>query len=76
MKRQTPFANNIMSLIHCTSFAASSDKAPHVVSLSELPAVRLESDMVNTKLVKLSMPSIQEARNRAIVLALLTSNTR
>lgn len=32
--------------------------------------------MVNTKLVKLSLPSIEEAKNRAIVLALLTCNYR
>ena len=32
--------------------------------------------MLNTKLIKLKLPSVKEAKNRAIVLALLTCNYR
>ena len=75
-KKAPRFVNNILSLIHMQPNPLTKG-APKVVNLSELhDLVCLEQDMVNTKLVKLSLPSIEEAKNRAIVLALLTCNYR
>ena len=47
-----------------------------MVSLSELKDVNFDGDMRNLKMIKLRMASVQEAKNRATVLALLTCNMR
>ena len=69
------FANDILSLIHLYQNSLG-EKAPKIVHLADLKKVTLESDMLNTKLVKLKLPTVKEAKNRAIVLALLTCNYR
>lgn len=44
--------------------------------LNELDGIHVEAEFAKTKLVKIELPSIQEAKNRAIVLALLTADVR
>ena len=60
-----------MSLIHVQPNSLNKG-APKIVNLCDLKEVRLQSGVMNTKLLKLNLMTTQEARNRAIVLALLT----
>ena len=50
--------------------------APKVIYLNEIPGLVVPTDMQSTKFVKISLPTVQEAKNRAIVMALLTVNLR
>ena len=74
-KKSSTFLNNIMALIHMQPHPVN-DGAPTVINISSLRDARLENDMMNTKLVKICLPSVEEARNRAVVMALLTCNMR
>ena len=48
-----------------------------VVHLADMTQVKeLENDMFYTKLIKMTFQSVSEAKNRAIVLALLTCDYR
>ena len=69
------FANKILSLIHIQPHPVNKG-APKVVNLCDLEQIKLEDDMVKTKMIKICLPTVEEARNRATVLALLTANYR
>ena len=69
------FANKILSLIHVQPHAVNKG-APKVVNLCDLEQIKLEDDMIHTKMIKICLPTVSEARNRATVLALLTANYR
>lgn len=66
-----------MSLIHMVSNAKSKNDQNTVVNLSDIDSnVMLEKDMAEAKFITLTFPTVKEARNRAIVLALLTCDIR
>lgn len=75
MKGVRNFQNNILALIHLGT-SQLKESAPRVIQLTELEGIRVDSDMRSIKLVQLEVLSVQEARNRATALALLTANTR
>ena len=56
--------------------AAAELAAPSVVSVREFRMALVEHAMQNTKFIKVALSTIEEARCRAIVLALLTCNVR
>ena len=45
-----------------------------MVNLCEITDANIEKDMSDAKFIKIVFPTLKEARNRAIVLALLTCN--
>ena len=51
-------------------------KSPSVVYLSEITSTKLESGMSDLKFIKVVYPTVKEAKNRAIVLALLSCDIR
>lgn len=51
-------------------------KCPSVVYLSEITSTKLESGISDLKFIRVVYPTVKEARNRAIVLALLSCDIR
>ena len=68
--------NNILSLIHSTSFARSNETTTRVLYLHEVEGALVQDSIRDIKLVKVTLSTVQEARNRAIVLALITADVR
>ena len=64
-----------MSLIHMQPNAVN-EGAPTVVKVRDIKLAIVERAMSNTKAVKICYSTIEEAKNRAITLALLTCNVR
>ena len=52
------YANNILALIHSTSFARNNELATCVLYLSELKGALVQDDLKQTKLVKVTLPSV------------------
>ena len=72
-KRISKFRNQIMSLIHIQPYQINSG-APIVQNYAEISHHPIVQGLGNLKFVKLELPTLQEAKNRAVCLALLTSS--
>ena len=74
--------NKILSLIHMQSNQVllnnnNHGAPPKVISLNEIRNFQEDLGFKgDPKFIKISLPSVQEAKNRAIVIALLTCNER
>ena len=62
-----------MSLIHVQPYQGING-APMVLNYAEISQVPVIEELGNLKFVKLELPTIAEAKNRAVCLALLTCN--
>ena len=77
---QLDLMNNVMSLIHLlpnanggTEPATTAESLSEIITSSGDPGgAKIEEDMKDAKFIKIVFPTVKEARNRAIVLALLT----
>jgi len=58
------------------NYATTNGSAPQIVCLNALEGIRMDPEFQQAKLIKVTLPSIREAKNRAIVLALLTLDVR
>ena len=75
-KNKPILSGNILALVHHTSELRKNLTATQVVSINELEDVCVENDFLETKLIKIKLQSVKEAKNRAIALALLTADVR
>ena len=73
-KRISKFRNQIMSLIHVQPYQINNG-APIVQNYTEICSRPVVKQLGNLKFVKLELPTVEEAKNRAVCLALLTCNT-
>ena len=62
-----------MSLIHVQPYQINSG-APIVQNYAEISQIPVVEQLGNLKFVKVELPTIEEAKNRAVCLALLTSS--
>ena len=62
-----------MSLVHVQPYQINNG-APIVQNYAEISNLPVDSKLGNLKFIKMEFPTISEAKNRAVCLALLTCN--